>query len=47
MAVSSTSSAPPSHSPLVRGLTTTPADGTWARGAARHLDDLGPAPRWC
>ncbi|MGW8746150.1 hypothetical protein [Streptomyces sp. NPDC055794] len=47
MAVSSTSSAPPSPSPLVRGLTTTPADGTWARGAARCIDNVGPAPRWC
>ncbi|MEU6450456.1 hypothetical protein [Streptomyces sp. NPDC046979] len=40
-------SVPSSRSPLVRGLTTTPADGTWARGAARQLDDIGPAPRWC
>ncbi|MER6168092.1 SH3 domain-containing protein [Streptomyces violaceorubidus] len=22
-------------------------DGTWAWGAARYIDDLGPAPRWC
>lgn len=23
------------------------ADGTWAWGAARHIDNIGPAPRWC
>jgi hypothetical protein len=23
------------------------ADGTWAWGAARSIDNLGPAPRWC
>ena len=22
-------------------------DGTWAWGAARHIDNIGPAPRWC
>ncbi|MGW8061506.1 SH3 domain-containing protein [Streptomyces ziwulingensis] len=22
-------------------------DGTWAWGAARHIDNVGPAPRWC
>ncbi|MEU7722713.1 SH3 domain-containing protein [Streptomyces tibetensis] len=22
-------------------------DGTWAWGAARYIDNLGPAPRWC
>ncbi|MFF9492019.1 SH3 domain-containing protein [Streptomyces flaveolus] len=24
-----------------------PTDGTGAWGAARHIDDIGPAPRWC
>ncbi|MGI5428565.1 SH3 domain-containing protein [Streptomyces sp. CA-179760] len=23
------------------------ADGTWAWGAARFIDNIGPAPRWC
>jgi hypothetical protein len=23
------------------------ADGTWAWGAARYIDNVGPAPRWC
>ncbi|WP_128434632.1 SH3 domain-containing protein [Streptomyces cyaneus] len=23
------------------------ADGTWAWGAARFIDNVGPAPRWC
>jgi hypothetical protein len=23
------------------------ADGTWAWGAARYIDNLGEAPRWC
>ncbi|GGX41424.1 SH3 domain-containing protein [Streptomyces fructofermentans] len=23
------------------------ADGTWAWGAARYIDNIGPAPRWC
>ncbi|MFE1289116.1 SH3 domain-containing protein [Streptomyces sp. NPDC058751] len=23
------------------------ADGTWAWGAARYIDSIGPAPRWC
>ncbi|CAL9527526.1 hypothetical protein SUDANB58_03974 [Streptomyces sp. enrichment culture] len=23
------------------------ADGTWAWGSARHIDNIGPAPRWC
>ncbi|MZE68351.1 SH3 domain-containing protein, partial [Streptomyces sp. SID5789] len=23
------------------------ADGTWAWGPARHIDNVGPAPRWC
>ncbi|MEU8731730.1 SH3 domain-containing protein [Streptomyces tendae] len=22
-------------------------DGTWAWGAARYIDNIGPAPRWC
>ncbi|MFJ3136805.1 SH3 domain-containing protein [Streptomyces sp. NPDC086843] len=22
-------------------------DGTWAWGPARHIDNIGPAPRWC
>ncbi|MFF7554202.1 SH3 domain-containing protein [Streptomyces olivaceus] len=22
-------------------------DGTWAWGAARYIDNVGPAPRWC
>ncbi|GGM10764.1 hypothetical protein GCM10010129_63470 [Streptomyces fumigatiscleroticus] len=22
-------------------------DGTWAWGTARHIDNIGPAPRWC
>ena len=22
-------------------------DGTWAWGAARFIDNIGPAPRWC
>nr|WP_202510646.1 SH3 domain-containing protein [Streptomyces sp. SID5643] len=22
-------------------------DGTWAWGAARYIDSIGPAPRWC
>jgi hypothetical protein len=22
-------------------------DGTWAWGAARHIDNIGPSPRWC
>ena len=22
-------------------------DGTWAWGAARYIDTIGPAPRWC
>lgn len=30
-------------SPLWHLLT----DGTWAWGAARYIDNLGPAPRWC
>ncbi|MFC9057298.1 hypothetical protein ACFTXB_04490 [Streptomyces sp. NPDC057074] len=47
MALLSTLSVPSSRSPLVRGLATTPADGTWARGAARYIDNTGPAPRWC
>ncbi|MEV7791716.1 hypothetical protein AB0O68_07035 [Streptomyces sp. NPDC087512] len=24
-----------------------PANGTGARGAARHIGSAGPAPRWC
>jgi hypothetical protein len=24
-----------------------PADGTRAWGAARYIDNVGPAPRWC
>ncbi|MFC4331312.1 SH3 domain-containing protein [Streptomyces andamanensis] len=23
------------------------ADGTWAWGSARYIDNIGPAPRWC
>ncbi|MFE5207948.1 SH3 domain-containing protein [Streptomyces sp. NPDC056600] len=23
------------------------ADGTWAWGPARYIDNIGPAPRWC
>ncbi|MGN9760582.1 SH3 domain-containing protein [Streptomyces sp. SD31] len=23
------------------------ADGTWAWGAARYIENIGPAPRWC
>ncbi|MFE9682923.1 SH3 domain-containing protein [Streptomyces sp. NPDC006285] len=23
------------------------ADGTWAWGAARYIDNIGPSPRWC
>ncbi|CAL9425080.1 hypothetical protein SUDANB6_01932 [Streptomyces sp. enrichment culture] len=23
------------------------ADGTWAWGSARYIDNVGPAPRWC
>jgi hypothetical protein len=23
------------------------ADGTWAWGPARYIDNVGPAPRWC
>ncbi|MGW0824596.1 SH3 domain-containing protein [Streptomyces sp. NPDC002845] len=23
------------------------SDGTWAWGAARYIDNIGPAPRWC
>ncbi|MFD4261307.1 SH3 domain-containing protein [Streptomyces sp. NPDC058534] len=23
------------------------ANGTWAWGSARHIDNIGPAPRWC
>ncbi|WP_151478146.1 SH3 domain-containing protein [Streptomyces albicerus] len=23
------------------------ADGTWAWGTARFIDNIGPAPRWC
>ncbi|WP_313905586.1 hypothetical protein [Streptomyces sp. SLBN-134] len=22
-------------------------DGTWAWGPAAHIDNIGPAPRWC
>jgi hypothetical protein len=22
-------------------------DGTWAWGAARYIDTIGPTPRWC
>ncbi|MGW0332591.1 SH3 domain-containing protein [Streptomyces sp. NPDC003011] len=22
-------------------------DGTWAWGAARYIDNIGPSPRWC
>jgi len=31
------------HNPLWYLLT----DGTWAWGAARYIDNIGPAPRWC
>ncbi|MFC8370024.1 SH3 domain-containing protein [Streptomyces sp. NPDC057239] len=31
------------HNPLWYLLT----DGTWAWGPAAHIDNLGPAPRWC
>ncbi|MEU0168415.1 hypothetical protein ABZ214_23660 [Streptomyces iakyrus] len=30
---------------LYEGVVTT--DGTWAWGAARYIDNIGPAPRWC
>ena len=35
--------------PSVRGnpLWYLPADGTRAWGAARYIDNVGPAPRWC
>ncbi|WP_320773594.1 SH3 domain-containing protein [Streptomyces sp. CRN 30] len=31
------------HNPIWYLLT----DGTWAWGAARYIDNVGPSPRWC
>lgn len=38
-----TSGQPIEGNPLWYLLT----DGTWAWGAARYIDNIGPAPRWC